>query len=66
MKISISAHYSRGDIAGQINELRELEKAGADYIWVAESYSFDCVSALGYLAACTDRANLIARPARPV
>lgn len=58
MKISISAHYSRGNVAGQVNELRELEKAGADYIWVAESYSFDSVSALGYLAATTETATL--------
>ena len=58
MKISISAHYSRGNVAGQVNELRELEKAGADYIWVAESYSFDSVSALGYLAATTEKATL--------
>lgn len=58
MKISISAHYSRGNIAGQVNELRELEKAGVDYIWVAESYSFDSISALGYLAAVTEKATL--------
>lgn len=58
MKISISAHYSRGNIAGQIKELKALEQAGADYIWVAESYSFDCASALGYLAASTETANI--------
>ncbi len=58
MKISISAHYSRGNIADQADEVRELEKAGADYIWVAESYSFDSISALGYLAAVTERATL--------
>ncbi len=58
MKISISAHYSRGNIAEQADELRELEKAGADIIWVAESYSFDSISALGYLAAVTERATL--------
>ena len=58
MKISISAHYSRGNIAEQAGELRELEKAGADTIWVAESYSFDSISALGYLAAVTERATL--------
>lgn len=58
MKISISAHYSRGNVAGQVNELQALEKAGADYIWVAESYSFDSVSALGYLAATTEKATL--------
>lgn len=58
MKISISAHYSRGNIAQQIKELKALEQAGADYIWVAESYSFDSVSALGYLAASTERAQI--------
>lgn len=58
MKISISAHYSRGNIAEQAAELCELEKAGAEHIWVAESYSFDAVSALGYLAAVTERATL--------
>jgi F420-dependent oxidoreductase-like protein len=58
MKISISAHYSRGNIAQQIKELKALEQVGADYIWVAESYSFDSASALGYLAASTETANL--------
>ena len=58
MKIGTSAHYSRGDISGQAKELTELEKAGVDLIWVAESYSFDAVSALGYLAAVTERASL--------
>ena len=58
MKISISAHYSRGNIAEQAQELSDLESAGADVIWVAESYSFDCVSALGYLAATTKRATI--------
>ena len=46
MKIGTSAHYSRGNIAQQAKALSELEKAGVDIIWVAESYSFDAVSAL--------------------
>lgn len=58
MKIGTSAHYSRGSINQQANEIRELEKAGVDVLWVAESYSFDSVSALGYLAAVTKRATL--------
>ncbi|MCY4344683.1 MAG: LLM class F420-dependent oxidoreductase [Gammaproteobacteria bacterium] len=58
MKISISAHYSHGSIAEQAEELRALEKAGADCIWVAESYSFDSISALGYLAAVTEKVTL--------
>lgn len=58
MKIATSAHYSRGNIAGQAKELRELEKAGVDVIWVAESYSFDSISAMGYLAAVTETATI--------
>ena len=58
MKIAISAHYSRGHIGGQIGEIRELEKAGVDLVWVAESYSFDAVSAMGFLAASTERIRI--------
>ncbi len=58
MRIGTSAHYSRGNIGQQANQIRELEKAGVDVIWVAESYSFDAVSALGYLAAVTETATL--------
>lgn len=58
MKIAISAHYSRGHIGGQIDEILEFEKAGVDVIWVAESYSFDSVSAMGFLAARTQRATI--------
>jgi F420-dependent oxidoreductase-like protein len=58
MKIAISAHYSRGHIGGQIDEILELEKAGVDVVWVAESYSFDSVSAMGYLAARTRRVTI--------
>jgi len=58
MKIGVSAHYSRGNVSQQAKELGELEKAGVDVIWVAESYSFDSPSALGYLAAITETATL--------
>ena len=36
MKIAISAHYCRGHIGGQIDEIRELEKAGVDVVWVPQ------------------------------
>ena len=29
----------------------ELEKAGLDQVWIAEAYSFDAISQVGYLAA---------------
>jgi F420-dependent oxidoreductase-like protein len=35
-----------------------LEKAGLDVVWVAEAYSFDAVSLMGYLAARTERVQI--------
>ena len=36
----------------------ELEKAGLDMVWVAEAYSFDAISQVGYLAARTERVEI--------
>jgi len=36
-----------------------MEKAGVDQAWVAEAYSFDAVSTLGFLAASTDTMELV-------
>jgi F420-dependent oxidoreductase-like protein len=36
----------------------DLERAGLDIVFVPEAYSYDAVSALGYLAASTDRVEL--------
>jgi len=36
----------------------DLDAAGIDALWVAEVYSFDAVSILGYLAARTERTQL--------
>jgi F420-dependent oxidoreductase-like protein len=36
----------------------ELERAGLDVVWVAEAYSFDAVSLMGYLAARTERIQI--------
>ncbi|NMH97191.1 LLM class F420-dependent oxidoreductase [Pseudonocardia acidicola] len=35
-----------------------LEQAGLDVVWVAEAYSFDAVSLMGYLAAKTERIQI--------
>lgn len=53
MKISTQLQYDRqpDEIARQAVE---LEKAGVDLVWVAELYSFDAVSLMGYLAAKTE------------
>jgi F420-dependent oxidoreductase-like protein len=35
-----------------------MEQAGLDVVWVAEAYSFDAVSLMGYLAAKTERVQI--------
>lgn len=35
-----------------------MEHAGLDVVWVAEAYSFDAVSLMGYLAARTERVQI--------
>ena len=40
-------------------EIRDLESAGLDVAAVAEVYTFDAVSQLGYLAAVTERVELL-------
>ena len=36
----------------------DLEKAGLDQVWIAEAYSFDAISQVGYLAAKTERVEI--------
>lgn len=57
MKIGLSINYAGGfkDVAA---EVADLERAGLDIVFVPEAYSFDAVSALGYLAAVTERVQL--------
>lgn len=43
------------DFAQAATEVVELERAGIELVTVAEAYSFDAVSRLGYLAAVTHR-----------
>ncbi|HJN49075.1 MAG: LLM class F420-dependent oxidoreductase [Pseudomonadales bacterium] len=57
MKISTLMSYSSGYI-GATNEIVEMEKAGLDVVWIPEAYSFDAVSAMGYMAAKTDRVTI--------
>ena len=58
MRIGIQASYS-GGFRETAAEIRELESAGLDLATVAEVYTFDAVSQLGYLAAVTDRVELM-------
>lgn len=57
MKIGMGIRYT-GDPKAAGDNAADLEKAGVDMLWVAELYSFDAVSILGYLAARTERAEL--------
>ena len=57
MKISMSINYS-GNFKDSAQRVVELEKAGLDVVWIAEAYSFDAVSQVGYLAAKTERIEI--------
>ena len=57
MRIGLGINYAGGfkDVAA---EVADLERAGLDIVFVPEAYSYDAVSALGYLAATTQRVEL--------
>ncbi|MBF6209853.1 LLM class F420-dependent oxidoreductase [Nocardia puris] len=57
MRIGLGINYS-GGFKEAAAEVADLEKAGLDIVFVPEAYSFDAVSALGYLAARTERMQL--------
>src|SRR3984885_9289592 len=57
MKIGLSLNYS-GGFKEAVDHVVELEKVGADIVLVAEAYSYDAVSQLGYLAAKTSTIEL--------
>jgi F420-dependent oxidoreductase-like protein len=57
MRIGLGINYAGGfkEVAA---EVADLERAGLDIVFVPEAYSYDAVSALGYLAATTQRVEL--------
>ncbi len=57
MKISTLMSYAQGYV-GATKEIVEMEKAGLDVVWVPEAYSFDGVSAMGYIAALTNKVTI--------
>ncbi|NDJ89152.1 LLM class F420-dependent oxidoreductase [Mycolicibacter kumamotonensis] len=58
MRIGVQLSYS-GGFKEAAEQVVELERAGIDVVAVAEAYSFDAVSQLGYLAAKTSRVELV-------
>jgi F420-dependent oxidoreductase-like protein len=57
MKISMTLNYAGGH-EQSAKQAAELEKVGLDIVWVAEAYSFDAPTFMGYLAAKTDRLEI--------
>jgi F420-dependent oxidoreductase-like protein len=57
MRIGMSLNYA-GGFAETAAELADYEKAGLDIVFVPETYSYDAVSQLGYLAAKTERLQI--------
>jgi len=57
VKLSMQLNYA-GNYEEAAGQVAELEKVGLDVVWVAEAYSFDAPSFMGYLAAKTERVEI--------
>jgi F420-dependent oxidoreductase-like protein len=57
MRVGMQMNH-RGGFLEAVAELRDLERAGLDIVFVSELYSFDAVSQLGFVAAATDRLEI--------
>ena len=57
MRISTLLSYASG-FKEAVKEVQQLESAGLDVVWVPEAYSYDAPSAMGYLAASTQRITI--------
>ena len=55
MRTATTVEASGGDWAQTVEFVREAEKLGLDICWVAEAWGSEAPSALGYLAARTER-----------
>jgi len=59
MKLAMQMPYA-GKFERSVQQTVDLEKAGLDIVYVAEAYSFDAVSAMGFLAARTETVQIAA------
>src|SRR5580765_2799459 len=57
MQLSMQISYAGGH-KESAQQLVRLEQAGLDIAWIAEAYSYDAVSYMGYLAALTERVQI--------
>ena len=63
MRIGISVGYDRG-FRETARDVRDLESAGLDVVSVAEAYSFDAASQLGYWRRSPSASSCRARSSR--
>jgi len=57
MRLSMNLSYA-GGFKESAQQVADLERAGLDIVWVAEAYTFDAISQMGYLAAKTERIQI--------
>src|SRR3954451_6334029 len=57
MRLSMNMSYA-GGFKESVQQVADMERAGLDVVWVAEAYSFDAISQMGYLAAKTERIQI--------
>ena len=57
MKLSMNINYV-GDFQTAVDQVVTLEKAGLDIVLIAEAYSFDAISQVGYIAAKTSTVEI--------
>jgi F420-dependent oxidoreductase-like protein len=57
MQLSMQISYAGGH-KESARQLVRLEQAGLDIAWIAEAYSYDAPSYMGYLAALTERVQI--------
>src|SRR5919112_6147778 len=57
MRLSTQLNYG-GDAKAAVAQIKAMEAAGLDIVWVAEAYSFDAVSTMGFLAAHTSTVQI--------
>lgn len=57
----VSVHLSQpggGGFAESVSRVLSMERAGLDIVWVSEAYGNDAPTAMGYVAALTDRLQI--------
>jgi F420-dependent oxidoreductase-like protein len=57
MRVGMKLNYA-GGFTETVNELQDFERAGLQMVGVAEAYSFDAVSQLGFIAARTQTVEI--------